>query len=233
MFSDAFAFSASIQRNHGGQKHLWNRHRERVTLAPRCIASWAVLIEVRCSIFDNLIAQAATGRRSFSASSAKPVANSPRFQGSLLLANSERLTANSFYRSKVLDFRAPPRMLHANSPACSQPAPCRTQHFCTRSMGPLSAAETHPLAAKGVTCDETRNAGAIVHGARNPRVFCTKPRLHAVQYSEPSGTGSFCGVFAAKCACPPLGGRFWNKLKATCGYASIERTTSPLTSVRR
>ena len=32
---------------------------------------------------------------------------------------------------------------------------------------------------------------------------------------EPSGTGSFCGVCGAKCACPPLGKRFWDRLFAT------------------
>ncbi len=48
---------------------------------------------------------------------------------------------------------------------------------------------------------------------------------------EPSGTGSFCGVFGAKCACPPLGRRFWDRLlmkQASQGFRKIHLSLNVL-----
>src|SRR3989337_2053878 len=59
---------------------------------------------------------------------------------------------------------------------------------------------------------------------------------HLEPIPEPSGTGSFCGVFGAKCACPPLRGRFWDRLLVSIlvpAYNAREFIDSALHDVSR
>ena len=47
---------------------------------------------------------------------------------------------------------------------------------------------------------------------------------------KPPGTGSFCGVFGAKCACPLLLARFWDRLLE--GLTGLDDLTARLADVR-
>ena len=47
-----------------------------------------------------------------------------------------------------------------------------------------------------------------------------------VPIREPSGTGSFCGALGAKCACPPLCGRFSERLLTPNSPAGPPRSSN-------